>query len=47
MIEAGEEIEEENQSEPERVRRITIVVPRDEQQQEGMGTKSCTKIKIL
>ena len=38
LTETGDEIEDENQNEPERVRRITIVVPRDEQQ-EGRGEK--------
>ena len=38
LTETGDEIEDENENEPERVRRITIVVPRDEQQ-EGRGEK--------
>ena len=33
MTETGEEIEDENQSEPERMRRFTIAIPRDEQQE--------------
>ena len=43
LTESSEEIEDENQNEPERMRRITIVMPRDEQQ-EGSGAKTSMEI---
>ena len=46
MTETVEEVEDENQSEPERMRRVTIVMPRDEQQ-EGRGAKTSIKIQNM
>ena len=46
MTETGEEIEDKNQSEPERVRRFTIAIPRDEQQG-GRGAKTSIKIQNM
>ena len=46
MTETGEEIEDENQSESERMRRVTIVMPHDGQQ-EGRGAKTSIKIQNM